>query len=218
MPERTRRNAPPRRTRPLATIHATGTRRRRLIERRAPDPGPRATWVLIVVALVLGVGASMVILFGDLAPRTAARPTPSATPAATLVPSPSPSDRLAVGGGGDDAVGGGGTPAPDTARSLPPARSSAAPARTPAVSGELRLEFPTDGEAVVSARINAFGHAPGGARVLRDLPDGTSAESVARPDGLWFQRVDLVPGDNQLRFRLESGGEPLVVHVTLRVR
>ena len=57
---------------------------------------------------------------------------------------------------------------------------------------------------MVSRRINVFGRAGGGARVLRDLLDGSVADTVARPDGLWVMGVDLDPGENALTFRIEG--------------
>ncbi|MFN8620230.1 MAG: hypothetical protein U0869_05730 [Chloroflexota bacterium] len=236
MPARTRRERPQDRSRRLAEIRATGTRRRRLVERRAPDPGPRAVWAFALVALVLGVGAAMVIVFGDVAPRTAQRPTPAPSPVVTEAPpSPSPSSHLAVGGGGDGAVGDGRSAAPAatvaprptaqrtqrpfrTARPVATIPAPTAPTDGGAAAQALSVEFPREGETVVSSRINAFGHAPGGARVLRDLPDGSVETSVARPDGLWFQRIDLAPGDNALRFHLEGDDGTIVVHVLLQVR
>ena len=48
----------------------------------------------------------------------------------------------------------------------------------------LHVDFPEDGEIVVSRHINVFGRAPAGALVLRVLVDGSVVESVARADGL----------------------------------
>jgi hypothetical protein len=156
----------------------------------------------------------MVVVLGGFPPRTAVTgtPSPSVPPERTQPPrSPRPSAHLAIGGGGDP-VRVGPTPSPA------PVRSARPPASSGVVDG-LRVDFPQDGETVVSPRINAFGQAPGGARVLRQRPDGTVDVGVARPDGHWLLRVDLQPGENELRFRLERGqGEPVVVHVTLQTR
>ena len=169
----------------------------------------------------MGVGAIVLILFGELVPRTPSGPTrcfaaEGTAVEATAEPDPSPTDALAVVGDGDDSNGG------RPARTPPPATATAVPARADATprsadAGDLRVDFPRDGETVVSPRINVFGRAPGGARVIRDLPDGTTAVAVARPDGMWVLRVDLEGGENTLRFRLERGGEA-TVRLTLQVR
>ena len=140
------------------------------MERPAPDPGPRAAWAFAVVALVLGVGFIVVIAFGGAEPHAASGPIGTSPPAQThlpATPSPSPTAALAVTGNNP---GG------------------------PVTTGDqvaLRVEFPEDGEIVVSRHINVFGRAPAGALVLRELSDGSVVESVARGDGLWILGVDL---------------------------
>lgn len=203
----------PRRPGPPDRIRATGTRRRRPLERQAPDPGPRATWVFALVVLVMGVGMIVFIAFAGGGPRSAAVPT--ATP--TVVPreaSPSPTAALAVTGEGD-----GGPTAPPVR--TPTVRATPEPTRMPAgPDGEaaLSVEFPQDGEVVVSRRINVFGRAPGGVRVLRELPDGSLESSVARPDGLWILGVELEPGTTELRFRVDGEDARVVVRVTYQPR
>ena len=211
----------PRRSGQPDRIRATGTRYRRPVEHRAPDPGPRAAWAFALVVLVLGLGAIVIVASGGTSGWTASAPTPTPTPPPTATPpvtlAPSPTDALAVTGG-------------DPGRELTtvaPGRSPVARA-TPVTSLEPRadpgasalgVEFPQDGEVVVSRRINVFGRAPGGVRVLRELPDGTTATTVARPDGLWIMGVDLQPGTTELRFVVEGTTDaPVVVRVTYRPR
>ncbi len=169
-----------------------------------------------VIALVAGVGMIVFIAFEGSGRRIAVGP--SATPtAATPAPpaSPSPTAALAVTGDG------GGGPIASPVRT-PIVRATPAPTPAPvtgADGGELRVEFPEDGEVVVSRRINVFGRAPGGTRVLRVLPDGSIETTAARSDGLWILGVDLEPGANELRFRVEgSEAEPVVVRVTYQPR
>ncbi len=156
-------------------------------------------------------------------------PTATVTPAPTLTPGPT--EALAVTG--DGPAGPGMTTAPThpadsthrPARGTAPPRATASPAPTPPIRDleasprPLTVSFPEQGEQVVSPRINVFGRAPGGAVIVRDLPDGGTQESVARPDGLWLMRVDLDPGTNDLVFRVAgSTAEPLVVRVTYQPR
>jgi hypothetical protein len=162
----------------------------------------------------MGVGFIVVIAFGGTDPRTGVLPTATPTRAPTLVParpSPAASDALAVIGNGP-----GRTPAGTLAR---PPVSTPFPASGEPGTRTLRVDFPQDGDTVVSGHINVFGRAPGGARVLRELPDGSVQETVARPDGLWIMGVDLVAGDNVLRFAVAGEpGEPVVVRVTYQPR
>jgi len=215
MPAPTRPGVRRRGTGPPDQIRATGTRYRRPVQHQAPDPGPRATWAFVLVVLVLGLGAIVIVAFGGIGPRTASAPTPTPTRVAPTPPRPSPTGALAVTGGG----GGTATDAPDR---TPAARATPGPspiAGGAATSGALRVEFPREGEVVVSRRINVFGRAPGGSRVLRELPDGSIVAAVARPDGLWILGVDLEPGTTELRFRVESSDAgPVVVHVTYQPR
>ncbi len=183
------------------------------MQRHAPDPGPRAAWVFALVVLVLGVGLIGVIVFGGNEPRLAARPTPTpaATPRPTAFPSPTPA--LAVTGQGPE-VTADGTADPD--RRTPAPVVSSGPGE---VTGALSIDFPQDGDVVVSRRINVFGRAGGGVRVLRELLDGTVAQTAARPDGLWVMGVDLDPGENRLTFRVDgSDAPPVVVSVTYEPR
>lgn len=209
----TRPGGRPRRPGPPDRIRATGTRRRRPLERQAPDPGPRATWVFALVVLVMGVGMIVFIASAGSGPRLAAAPT--ATPTAVpWEPSPSPTTALAVTGDGD----GGAAASPGRTSTVPETPGpSRAPAR-PDGEAALSVEFPKDGEVVISRRINVFGRAPGGARVLRELPDGAVESSVARPDGLWILGVELEPGTTELRFRVDGEDALVVVRVTYQPR
>lgn len=221
----TRPGGRPRRPGPPDRIRATGTRRRRPIERRAPEPGPRAAWVFALVALVLGAGFIAFIVVEGNGRRIASAPEATPTPLVTPAPTPSPTAALAVTGDGPGQERQTAAPDPTPERATPPAEPTRAPRATPAPQDgtdegrPLTVEFPQDGDAVVSHRINVFGRAPGGAVVVRELPDGTNAETSARPDGLWVMGVELQPGANELTFRVRGAdGDPLVVTVTYQPR
>jgi len=154
--------------------------------------------------------------------RIAVGPTSTPVATASALPSPSPTQALAVTGEGDG--GPVASPVRTPAARATPAAARATPVRAPSpitgtLGDELRVEFPRDGEVVVSRRINVFGRAPGGARVLRVRLDGSIETTAARPDGLWILRVDLEPGENELRFRVEaSETEPVTIRVTYQPR
>lgn len=209
----TRPGGRPRRPGPPDQIRATGTRHRRPLERRAPDPGPRAAWAFALVALVVGVGITALIVFGGASPRTAAAPTATPTTPPTPVPSLEPTDALAVTGDGVDG------PVHSSRAPITPPPTATDGARMPPATATLRVEFPQPGDTVASGRINAFGRAPAGSSVVRDMPDGTSQSTSARDDGLWIMAVALEPGANELRFRIDGSGlEPVVVSVTWQPR
>jgi hypothetical protein len=175
--------------------------------------------VFALVGLVLGVGLIGVIVFSGNEPRLAAAPTPTpaATPAITAAPSPTPA--LAVTGDGPGGDPADATPEPDRPTPAPLATAGASRDPGTATARDLGIEFPQEGDVVVSRRINVFGRAGGGARVVRDLLDGSTADTVARPDGLWVMGVDLDPGENELTFRVDgSDAPPVVVHVTYEPR
>jgi hypothetical protein len=157
-----------------------------------------------VVALVMGVGFVVLILGDDPLPRSAAAPSVTPAPVAAASPSPAPTQALAVRGDGGR-----------------PLLGSPAPASTggPTSDTSLRVEFPREGDTVVSERINAFGRAPAGAVVERVLRDGSTETALVRPDGLWILGVDLTSGVNELRFRIAGdGGDPILVRVTHQPR
>jgi hypothetical protein len=160
----------------------------------------------------MGLGITALILFDGAGPRTAAAPTP--TPTASVTPSSSPdaTGALAVTGNGVDGP---------VAASRAPLEPDATPAASSpgAEAVPLRVEFPQPGDIVASGRINAFGRAPAGRTVIRDVPDGTTQSTTAREDGLWIMAVALAPGANELRFRVEGAAdEPVVVDVTWEPR
>src|SRR3954447_13103317 len=139
-----------RRPGPTDRIRATGTRHRRYVKRAAPDPGPRAAWVFALVALVLGVGFIGIIAFGGTDRRLAAVPstTPTTQPRPTQAPSPTPALAVTGNGPGDGA----GTTA-EPVRSTPaPGRTagSSAAARGDGQARALTIDFPQDGDVVVS--------------------------------------------------------------------
>ena len=221
----TRPGGRPRRPGPPDRIRATGTRRRRPLERRAPEPGPRAAWIFALVALVLGAGFIAFIVVEGNGRQIAVGPDPTATPIATPAPTPTPTAALAVTGDGPGRVEATAGPARTPERGTPAADApapevtpDAGDGRTP-VDRALSVEFPQDGDTVVSRRINVFGRAPGGAVVVRELPDGGVAETAARPDGLWLMQVELSPGLNELAFRVQgTASAPLIVRVTYQPR
>lgn len=227
----TRPGGRPRRPGPPDRIRATGTRRRRPLERRAPEPGPRAAWVFALVALVLGAGFIAFIVVEGNGRQLAVAPDPTPTPVVTPAPTASPTAALAVTGEGPAGPGTTDDPAPTPDRDRPATPSARPdPTREPGPTAQpdggetpadraLTVEFPRDGDAVVSPRINVFGRAPGGAVVLRELPDGSVAETAARPDGLWLMQVELEPGLNELAFRVQGTATgPLIVRVTYQPR
>ena len=177
-----------------------------------------------LVALVLGAGFIAFIVVEGNGRRIAVGPEPTATPVVTAAPTPVPTPALAVTGDGPGQLEATDGPARSPARETPEIVTSD-PGATPDPGGDtsgdrdLTVEFPRDGDTVVSRVINAFGRAPGGAVVLRELPDGSIAETSARPDGLWLMQVELAPGPNHLVFRVEAtASEPLVVRVTYQPR
>jgi hypothetical protein len=177
------------------------------------------------VALVLGAGSIAFIVVEGNGRQIAVGPDPTATPIATPVPTPTPTAALAVTGDGPGRVESTTGPARTPERGAP-AADTPAPETTPdAGDGRtpdgraLSVDFPQDGDIVVSRRINVFGRAPGGAVVLRELPEGGVAETAARPDGLWLMQVELSPGLNELSFRVEGAESgPLIVRVTYQPR
>lgn len=181
-----------------------------------------------LVALVLGAGFIAFIVVEGNGRQLAVAPDPTPTPIVTPAPTPSPTAALAVTGEGPVGPEATDQPAPTPERDRP-TTPSARPAPTdrsdPTDPGQapadrdLTVEFPQDGDEVVSRRINVFGRAPGGAVVLRELPDGSVAETAARPDGLWLMQVELTPGLNELAFRVQgTAAGPLIVRVTYQPR
>jgi hypothetical protein len=180
--------------------------------------------VFALVALVLGAGFIAFIVMEGNGRRIAVGPEPTATPVVTAAPTPAPTPALAVTGDGPGRSEATDSPTATPARGTPEvvtpgSQATLDPGGSTPGDRMLGVEFPRDGDTVVSRIINAFGRAPGGAVVLRELPDGTVAETSARPDGLWLMQVELAPGPNQLVFRVEGAtSEPLIVRVTYQPR
>jgi hypothetical protein len=220
-------------------IRATGTRTVRPVGRRT-EPGAGALWILVVIGLALGIGATGWIAAGARLPSTAsaASPSPTATvtvegprlspvraeipagaspgadvttrrtPAAAAIPAAPVASTSRTGTDVAPSL-----PASHGRTGFPPAPVDGGPTQAgDAVTGTgehpaagvspIGFDYPRDGETAPSRIINVVGHAPPGATVVRILPTGPDGSMVARPDGLWLLRVELVAGANRLTFRL----------------
>ena len=76
------------------------------------------------------------------------------------------------------------------------------PEATPGPETGIRIDFPADGETVVSRVINVIGTGPVGATITRDIPLWFDDHTTVRDDGLWMLRVELNEGSNELAFRI----------------
>jgi hypothetical protein len=183
---------------------STGVTWRRSSREASPSPprDPRIGSVIIVGALVAGVAALAWALgwgpFGGGAPteRPSASPTllsPIGTPSSTATPAPPTATPRPTATQGPSA-----TPSPTATAGL----ASPTPEATPGPGTGIRIDFPADGETVVSRVINVIGTGPVGATITRDIPFWFDDHTNVREDGLWMLRVELNVGSNELAFRI----------------
>jgi len=123
------------------------------------------------------------------------RPTDSPTPSPTRPPTPTPTRPP--------------TPTPTampTATPRPTASPAAAPTIPPITAGLVILK-PADGEVVDERTVSVRGLGPAGATITHDIPFWFDAHTTADGRGRWSFSIDLVPGDNELTFRIGDDTE-----------
>ena len=81
---------------------------------------------------------------------------------------------------------------------------SPSPPPGPPSGGPLTILEPPAGATVASSALIVRGRAPAGAEVTRDIPLATDVRTTARADGSWELAVNLVPGENELVFRIDN--------------
>jgi hypothetical protein len=133
------------------------------------------------------------------------RPTDSPSPSPTRPPTPTPTQ----------------PPTPTAPRTATPRPTSPA---TPAVSADptippitagLVIQEPADGETVDERTVRVRGLGPPGATITHDIPFWFDEHTTADKRGRWSFSIYLVPGDNELTFRI---GDDAGTSRTLTVR
>ena len=140
---------------------------------------------------------------------TAGAPTPSLRPTATLAPSPTTPPTPTVPPP---------TSTPTRPPTLPPTATPQLPTPAPTVppiTADLVVLEPADGEIVDERVVRVRGLGPPGATITHDIPFWFDDHTTADRRGRWSFSIELVPGDNELTFRI---GDDAGTSRTLTVR
>jgi hypothetical protein len=73
---------------------------------------------------------------------------------------------------------------------------------SPPVPGSFTVDSPTNGSVITASPVTIRGHAPAGARVVRDISLSPDQDVIAGTAGTWDMLVELEEGANELVFRL----------------
>jgi hypothetical protein len=139
------------------------------------------------------------------------RPTDSVTPSPTSPPTPTPTRPPTPTPTASPTAPPTATPRPTIPATPPP---SATPTIPPITAGLVILE-PADGEIVDEQSVKVRGLGPAGATITHDIPFWFDSHTTADRRGRWSFSIDLVPGDNELTFRI---GDDAATSRTLTVR